>query len=228
MKKLYKQTATGSTQVWYQEISENGDSYRTISGKLGGKMVFSEWTTCTQKNIGKANETSLQQQCLLEVESNYKKKLAQGNYKETLDEDLSVDNYFRPMLAKEYGKDYDLWELDCKKGIIYSQPKLDGCVSYDTLINTNIGNIEIGKIVDNKLDCCVLSYNEKNKTLEYKTILNYMCFENEKTTEWFEITLTNNKTIKITGEHPVYLPKLKCWRQVKDLQEEDIVLLNDF
>lgn len=126
MKKLYKQTATGSTQVWYQEISENGDSYRTISGKLGGKMVFSEWTTCIKKNIGKANETSLQQQCLLEVEANYKKKLAQGNYKDTLDENLSIDNYFKPMLAKEYGKDYDLWDLDCKKGIIFSQSKFDG------------------------------------------------------------------------------------------------------
>jgi DNA ligase-1 len=125
--KLYKQTATGATQVWFQEINPAGDSFRTVSGQLNGKLVYSEWTVCTAKNIGKANGTTPQQQCQLEVEANYKKKLAQGNYKDSLDEDsLSQDNYVKPMLAKKFGEDYTPTSVDYTKGLVYSQPKLDG------------------------------------------------------------------------------------------------------
>jgi DNA ligase 1 len=125
--KLYKQTATGATQVWFQEINPVGDSFRTVSGQLNGKLVYSEWTVCTAKNIGKANGTTPQQQCQLEVEANYKKKLAQGNYKDSLDEDsLSQDNYVKPMLAKKFGEDYTPTSVDYTKGLVYSQPKLDG------------------------------------------------------------------------------------------------------
>ena len=125
--KLYKQTATGATQVWFQEINPVGDSFRTVSGQLNGKLVYSEWTVCTAKNIGKANGTTPQQQCQVEVEANYKKKLAQGNYKDSLDEDsLSQDNYVKPMLAKKFGEDYTPTSVDYTKGLVYSQPKLDG------------------------------------------------------------------------------------------------------
>lgn len=125
--KLYKQTATGATQVWFQEINPVGDSFRTVSGQLNGKLVYSEWTVCTAKNIGRANATTPQQQCQLEIEANYKKKLAQGNYKDSLDEDsLSQDNYIKPMLAKKFGEDYTPTPVDYAKGLVYSQPKLDG------------------------------------------------------------------------------------------------------
>lgn len=126
MQTLYKQTATGSIQTWEQEISPDGKSYRTISGKLNGKMITSEWTICTPKNTGKANETSEEAQCLLEVAANYKKKLAQGNYKDVLDENISDDNYFKPMLAKTYGKDCVVEVSDYEKGNIFSNPKYDG------------------------------------------------------------------------------------------------------
>ena len=130
--KLYKQTATGATQVWYQEINGTGDGFRTVSGQLDGKLVYSEWTVCTAKNIGRANATTPQQQCLAEVEANYKKKLAQGNYKTSLDEDsLAQDNYIKPMLAKKFGEDYTPTAADYDKKIVYSQGKLDGlrCVA---------------------------------------------------------------------------------------------------
>ncbi len=127
---LYKKTSTGATQIWYQEISEDGTSFRTVSGQINGKLVESGFTVCTSKNVGKTNETNAQQQCLLEVQANYKKKLAQGNYKDSLDEEaLEVDNYFKPMLAKEYGEDEAYVYSPGDK--IYAQPKLDGlrCVA---------------------------------------------------------------------------------------------------
>lgn len=121
---LYKKTSTGATQIWYQEISQDGIAYRTVSGQIEGKKVVSSWTDVEPKNVGKANETTVVEQCLLEVQSNYKKKLSQGNYKTSLEdkEALAKDNFFKPMLAKVYGEDYKYNSSDT----LYSQPKLDG------------------------------------------------------------------------------------------------------
>jgi DNA ligase-1 len=114
---LYKQTSTGATQIWRQEISDDGASYRTVSGQIDGKQVTSAWKACKGKNIGKSNETTDAQQCLLEVESNYVKKLAQGGYHKAID-DIESRKFFQPMLAKD-------WH-NYKTNVGYSQPKLDG------------------------------------------------------------------------------------------------------
>lgn len=122
---LYKKTSNGLTQYWKQEISPDNQSYRSVTGKLDGVPVISEWTKPTIKNVGKNNETTIEQQVLLEVESNYKKKLAQGNYKNTLD-NVDSDNYFKPMLAKKYREDHLPTSTDYRGGVVWSQPKLDG------------------------------------------------------------------------------------------------------
>ena len=114
---LYKQTSTGATQIWRQEISDDGASYRTVSGQIDGKQVTSAWKACKGKNIGKSNETTDAQQCLLEVESNYVKKLAQGGYHKAID-DIESRKFFQPMLAKDW-HNYKTYSG-------YSQPKLDG------------------------------------------------------------------------------------------------------
>lgn len=119
MNKLYKRTSTGATQVWWQEI--DGNKFRTHSGQDGGKIVVSEWTTCTAKNVGKANETTPEEQAKLEVEANYVLKRKKG-YCDTPG-DAHLNNKFKPMLAKNY-EDYKD-KLDISEGV-YSQPKLDG------------------------------------------------------------------------------------------------------
>jgi ATP-dependent DNA ligase len=104
-------------------MESEGNKFRTHSGVHGGEIVVSEWTVCESKNIGKKNETTEEEQCLLEVAANYKKKLAQGNYKESLDEEtLNQDNFIKPMLAKEYGEDYEYIEGTT----VFSQAKFDG------------------------------------------------------------------------------------------------------
>lgn len=125
MKDIYKKTSNGLVQFWRQEISEDGTKYRTVTGKLNGAEVCSEWTEPTEKNVGKSNHTTIQEQVILEVNANYKKKLAQGNYKECMD-NLDKDNYFKPMLAKTYGDDVLVTQEMFSKHTISSQPKLDG------------------------------------------------------------------------------------------------------
>lgn len=125
MRTIYKRSSTGAILEWKQMFNASGDGYHTVSGQQGGAHVTSEWTVCEGKNIGRSNETSPAEQARLEVEANYRKKLAQGKYSENLEDIDKEGSFFSPMLAKQY-EDNIPTSHDYKKGIVYSQPKLDG------------------------------------------------------------------------------------------------------
>ena len=115
--KLYSLTATGAIQEW--QIYIEGDGYFTISGQVDGKKVTSAPTRCTGKNIGKANETSPEEQARIEAAAKWTKKVDAG-YVRDIDlvggDELRLD----PMLAKNYD-DYNDHSY-----LVASQPKLDG------------------------------------------------------------------------------------------------------
>ena len=115
------------------------------------------------------------------------------------------------------------------KGILekYAESKVNiTCVAADTLIDTVDGQKTIKEIVDTKYSGEVLSYNEKNSMIEPKKILSYSVAPDESDTEWFEIELENGKKLQITGNDNVYLPELKCYRKVNDLNGDEKLLLN--
>jgi ATP-dependent DNA ligase len=115
---IYKRTKTGAIQVWKQEV--NGSSFRTISGQLDGALITAEWTVCVPKNIGRANSTTPEEQCLSEVSANYTEKLKRGYYN-TISEIDNTRAFFEPMLAYPWAD-----KFDPKSGPWYCQPKLDG------------------------------------------------------------------------------------------------------
>ena len=47
---------------------------------------------------------------------------------------------------------------------------------------------------------------------------------NEVKYNWFEIELENGTKIKLTGNHKVYLPELKCYRRVDELKGDENIL----
>lgn len=114
---IYKTTKAGKIQQWTIEVEDN--SYRTISGQTDGIKTTTEWTICEGKNVGKANETSAEEQALKEAQALRKKKLEHGYFEDIAN--INQQQYFEPMLAKDYN-DY----ADTIKFPVYSQPKLDG------------------------------------------------------------------------------------------------------
>lgn len=115
------------------------------------------------------------------------------------------------------------------KGILekYAESKVNiTCVAADTLVDTVDGKKTIKEIVDTKYSGKVFSYNEKASIIEPKKILSYSVAPDESDTEWFEIELENGKKLQITGNDNVYLPELKCYRKVKDLNGDEKLLLN--
>lgn len=118
---LYKKTATGAIQVWW--IHQEGDSYWMNSGQEDGIITASRPTRAEPKNVGRANETTAEEQAVLEIRSAYEKKLNQGGYHESRDT-IDKAKYFKPMLAHKFES------ADFRQDI-FSQPKLDGvrCVA---------------------------------------------------------------------------------------------------
>ena len=114
---LYKKRSDGGTQEWHIEVE--GSAFRVTSGKQDGKKVTAKWTYCQGKNLGKANETTDEEQAQLEAQAKWQKKL-DGEYTDSID-NVGELTYVKPMLAKKW-EDYE-----DKIGFpVYAQPKLDG------------------------------------------------------------------------------------------------------
>lgn len=78
----------------------------------------------------------------------------------------------------------------------------DECLDYETKVETKeFGPQKIGKLVNQKIDCHVLSYNIETGNSEFKKILNYY-----KSTEkdCLVIKTDSGNTIKCTGNHNIY------------------------
>lgn len=117
MKTLYKKDSKGNIRELNYWVE--GADFCQSSGLLNGNLVENR-KTCKGKNIGKTNETTPEDQAVLEMKSKIREKL-QEDYFETIDEAENMA-VLLPMLAKSY-KDHSK-KINWKDA--YLQPKLDG------------------------------------------------------------------------------------------------------
>lgn len=108
--------------------------------------------------------------------------------------------------------------------------KLDGCLSSEWEIEFEDGRkLKIKEVVENKIEGKVKSKNIVTGKIVYNDITgwakNGIDVTEKHNSEWFILTLENNIELPpLTGNHLVWLPKLKCWRRVDLLKEGDILL----
>ena len=122
---LFSRTSTGATQQW--SVIVEGNTFYVIAGQLNGKLVTSEPTVCEGKNIGRANQTTPEEQALSEAQSKWEKKLKTG-YTENINKIDECTAYVEPMLAKDFDDYID--KVDFKSGV-FVQNKYNGvrCVA---------------------------------------------------------------------------------------------------
>lgn len=115
---LFGKDKGGKYKVWAIGTTESGDL--TIAhGQEGGKMTV-KMEKISPKNVGRANETTPEQQADIEANGRIKKQIDKG-YRHTKEE---LDNLpVLPMLAGDYNKIGH--RIDYKKGV-YLSDKLDG------------------------------------------------------------------------------------------------------
>ena len=121
MKTIYHTSKTGAIVEW--DIWTEGADIVTEFGQRDGKKQLAR-KTATGKNVGRSNETTPEDQAILEMKSMHKKKL-DGKYSTTLKG--AKQEVFLPMLASSFDK---------RKGMVNYpvdvQPKLDGvrCLAF--------------------------------------------------------------------------------------------------
>lgn len=114
MTTLYKTNKNGSIQQW--SVKVDGPTFICTFGQVDGKMQ-SKSTTCTGKNIGRANQTTPEQQAQLEADALVTKKLKSG-YSYDASAPVTVQ---LPMKVKSYQDQIHNVKFPC-----ISTPKLNG------------------------------------------------------------------------------------------------------
>lgn len=112
--RLYKPTKTGAIQIC--DISVSGAVVSTTFGQLDGKLQTSI-DTCSPKNVGRSNETTAEQQAILEAQSKFAKKVKSG-YSQEL---TSTPTVQLPQKVKTYQDNKHLVSYPC-----YATPKYNG------------------------------------------------------------------------------------------------------
>lgn len=118
---LYKRDKRGKLMEW--SIDHNEVSYWSQSGDVGGKLVITSPTFVEQKNVGRANETSLEEQVLKEVASKIQFQIDHGYSYEI----PSEEKRFEVSLAAKYDDRLEKNKLDFP---YICEAKLDGLRSY--------------------------------------------------------------------------------------------------
>lgn len=127
---LYKRDKKGKVRAW--TIEHDAVSYWTISGIYpDGKMTKTAPTFVEQKNVGKANETSIDQQVLNEVASKIQYQIDQGFTYDIPTE----EKRFEVSLANKYQDRIEKNKLDFPYIV---EPKLDGVRCYIKMVDGGI------------------------------------------------------------------------------------------
>ena len=130
MTTLYKRDKKGKVRAW--TIEHDAVSYWTISGIYpDGKMTKTAPTFVEQKNVGKANETSLEQQVLNEVASKIQYQIDQGFTYDIPTE----EKRFEVSLANKYQDRQEKGKLEFP---YFAEPKLDGVRCYIKMVDGDI------------------------------------------------------------------------------------------
>lgn len=168
--KLYKKDSKGKLR--FLEITSEGDEVVQTSGLIGGKSTETR-SKCVAKNVGRANETTPEEQAEKEAASKYTDKLTKG-YFATKDE-AENEVVILPMLAKDAKKEMHKIKYPC-----FIQPKLDGMRALGNVqgmmsrtgkpivtVDHILRSIEhLNEIVDGELYAHGLSFQENIKLIK--------------------------------------------------------------
>jgi len=95
------------------------------------------------------------------------------------------------------------------------------CFEENQLVLTDKGMVKIKDICENIDNFKVLSFNHDDLIEEFKEIENFQIKDNNN--DWNKITTEDGDELILTSEHPVFLPILNCYRQVKELNINDFL-----
>ena len=138
---------------------------------------------------------------------------------------------FKMLIEGSFRQHYDTGQLARNihlfepEDTVFISNKLHGCVDGGTIINTlEYGDKTIKEIVDNRLQCKIKSYDIENNEVVYVSIDDYYLLKDDA--EWYEMELEDGRKLLITGNNPVWMPTLNCYRKAEELKAGDVLLID--
>jgi hypothetical protein len=123
--------------------------------------------------------------------------------------------------TEQLGK--NIFKINPEDYIVVSS-KWHGCVKHDTPVETlEYGSLPIKKIVDERLPVHVKGYDTETDEVKWVKVDDYYYKKNDG--EWYEIELEDGRKITITGNNPVWMPDLSCYRKVENIKVGDNLLV---
>lgn len=116
-KTIYK--IDSANRLRFLTIYTEGSEIVQISGLMDTGSPLENRSQCVAKNIGKANQTSPEEQAIAEAQAKLTKKLGEGYYETP--EEAESGTLVLPMLAKDFKKEESKVRYPC-----FVQPKIDG------------------------------------------------------------------------------------------------------
>ena len=93
--------------------------------------------------------------------------------------------------------------------------KLDGCVSFDTMVKTTVGDVPMKEICEHPDKYQVLTFNHDSNEIESNTI--DAVSVKDSVDNWYEIELDDGRKLTVTGNHKIWCENLHCYRRVDEL-----------
>lgn len=118
---LYKKDSKG--KIRFLRVEAKGSQIIESSGLVGTTAPVVHIKEAVPKNVGRSNETTAEEQAVLEAESKIARKL-KGGYFEDI-EDAKFNVVVLPMLVKDLDEEKAIKALE-EQGLFMLQPKLDG------------------------------------------------------------------------------------------------------
>lgn len=157
-----------------------------------------------------------------EDETNYKMPWYKRSLRKLKKFDRLIPGFFRPH--------YDTAHLDRNAHLIDPMDKITetvkvhGCVERGTMVETQeYGEITIGEIVDNKLQCHVKAFDTTTQSIIFVPIGDWYLMKNDG--EWYDIELEDGRKLTITGNNPVWVPEINGYRRVDELTGAESLLV---
>jgi RNA ligase (TIGR02306 family) len=103
--------------------------------------------------------------------------------------------------------------------------KIHGCASFHTLLDTvEFGLITIGRVVDERLKVHVKSMDIQTHEIQFNEVLGWSSQPNID--NWYELETEDGTIMKLTGNHPVWLPDINAYRRVDELVGNESITMD--
>ena len=114
---------------------------------------------------------------------------------------------------------------DCYQDVGFKTLGTNPCITGDTLIKTNKGEISVIEIIErySKEDIKALTYNENTHELEYKEIETVQ--KTKENANIIELETEDGEIIHLTPNHKVYTEN-RGWVEAVNLTESDVLIIN--